>query len=192
MMKKYTFILFDWDGCLAQTLQIHLKAYKDTFAEYGIFPSDFEVTKKVFGDWNGPAHLGVKDVKTFTDKYLARVHKSFIDAPLYPHALSMVQTLSQSGKKLALVTTSTVQLIAPAIERVGMDQFFSVVLTAEDVTHHKPDAEIVNKALEKLDGKGEEAVIIGDSKSDLGAAQNVGIDSVLFYPPDHELFYPLE
>ncbi len=34
--------------------------------------------------------------------------------------------------------------------------------------------------------------MIGDSDKDLGAANNFGIDSVLFYPPEHKKFYDIE
>ena len=34
--------------------------------------------------------------------------------------------------------------------------------------------------------------MVGDTDKDLGAAANFGIDSMLFYPPEHEKFYPLE
>lgn len=31
--------------------------------------------------------------------------------------------------------------------------------------------------------------MIGDSDKDIGAAANLGIDSILFYPPEHEKFH---
>ena len=189
MKKNYKYLLFDWDGCLAKTLQIHLDAYKKTFNEYNIFPTDFEVTQKVFGDWNGPAKLGVEDVKTFTDIYLARVAVNLPLASLYPHALNTLQELTKAGKKLALVTTSTIKFVQPVLEKTKMSDLFTVVLAAEDVAEHKPAPEIVYTAIEKLKGNKEECIIIGDSKSDLGAALNAGIDSVLFSPNDHKLFY---
>lgn len=34
--------------------------------------------------------------------------------------------------------------------------------------------------------------MIGDTEKDIAVANNAGIDSVLFYPPEHEEFYSLE
>jgi len=194
MSKNYQYLLFDWDGTLAQTLQTHLKALKDTFSEYEIFPTDFEVTKKVFGDWSGPLKLGVNqaDLDVFISKYLKRVNKEVIKAPLYPGVKEMIKNLSEQGKSLALVTTSATQLVEPALEITGMKELFPVILAAEDVTNHKPAAEIIEKALLQLGGTKEEAIIIGDSKSDLGAALNAGIDSVFFSPSEHDVFYSKE
>lgn len=53
-MKTYTYILLDWDGCLAKTLDLWLEVYQQTFAEYNIFPEDKAIIQQVFGDWNGP------------------------------------------------------------------------------------------------------------------------------------------
>src|SRR5581483_9741789 len=80
----------------------------------------------------------------------------------------------------------------PPVTNNNVKKYFDVILTKEDVIHHKPNPEIVYKALEKLDGIKEEAIVVGDSKKDLGAAQSAGIDSLLFYPEQHKKFYSLE
>ena len=61
-------------------------------------------------------------------------------------------------------------------------------LTMNDVTRHKPDPETAEAVLKKLaahdgrewsDALRKEAIFIGDTKYDIGCAQNAGIDSVL-------------
>jgi phosphoglycolate phosphatase-like HAD superfamily hydrolase len=34
--------------------------------------------------------------------------------------------------------------------------------------------------------------MVGDSASDIGAANNAGVDSILFFPPSHSRFYDIE
>lgn len=188
-MKHYDFILYDWDGCIAQTLQVHLQAYKETFEEYNIHPSDYEIIHTVFGDWNGPARLGVKDIEVFTQKYVTRVNATFATAPLYPNAFNTIRTLTKAKKQLAVLTTSKHETIDAALLKTQIAQFIQVVLAAEDVQNSKPHPEIIETALRRMDGSKDRAVIIGDSKSDLGAANNAGIDSILFAPKSHEQFY---
>jgi pyrophosphatase PpaX len=189
--KTYTNLLFDWDGCIAKTLQIHMAAYKQTFAEYDLYPSQEDIAHKVFGDWEGSLNVGLDraDLDAFVNTYLERVDAQFSDAPLYPNAFEVVEHFSATDKKLAVVTSSTIKHVGPALEKTKLKDFFDVVLAAEDVQQHKPAAEIVEKVLALTGGIKAEAIIIGDSKSDLGAAQNAGIDSVLFFPEDHKLFY---
>lgn len=191
-MKQYKFILLDWDGCLAKTLDIHLQSYEKTFAEYGIYPEDREITQKVFGDWNGPKKLGITDIDTYTKKYLNRVNKAYPTVGLYEDVFETLTVLKNMEKKLALITTSLKSTVQPALANNNLTNMFDVFLGSEDVIKHKPDPEIIFKALDLLNGEKNQAIIIGDSKSDLGAASNAGIDSLLFFPEYNKAFYDLK
>lgn len=190
-MKKYNYILLDWDGCLAKTLDIWLIAYKQTFAEYDLYPSDETITKEVFGDWKGPIKVGIRNIDEYTQKLLAKVDRRYSKAPLYENVASTIFELKTRRKKLALISTSKKAMIVEALENCKLSTSFDVILAAEDVTNHKPDPEIINRVLEGLGGNKAETVIIGDSKSDLGAAKNAGIDSILYYSKHNEKFYSI-
>lgn len=191
-MKQYKYILFDWDGCLAMTLDVWLQSYKEVFAEYNVYPEDKEIALKAFGDWNAPLKFGVSDVDTFAKKMIEKVNERYSTLNLYDGVKETLRTLKEKDKKIALLTTSTSDLVLPALEHHQLKQYFDVILTAESVTKHKPDPEIIDKALQEMNGKKELSIIIGDSKSDLGAAQNADIDSILFYPDHNHLLYELE
>jgi HAD superfamily hydrolase (TIGR01509 family) len=187
----YSTFLFDWDGCLAQTLQIWLDSYKTVFAEYEIYPSDKDVTSKVFGDWNGPMKLGIsqEDIDEYTRKLLAMVNERIKTVPLYADAKEVIIELKKRGKKLALVTTSKKESYEEALKLHGLTEKFDVILDADSVTEHKPSPEIILKALEGLSAEKASALMLGDSQRDIQAANNAGVDSLLFYPPQHDLFY---
>lgn len=191
-MKQYKYILFDWDGCLAKTLDIHLESYKKTFAEFGIYPEDQTITEEVFGDWNGPKKLGIKDINAYTKKYLKRVNEIYPTVVLYEGVTETLNTLKDNGKKLALLTTSLKPTVQPALEHYNLTNMFEIFLSAEDVKNHKPDPEIINKAIKQLNGKKEQSIIIGDSKSDLSAANNAKIDSILYFPEHNKIFYSID
>lgn len=90
---------------------------------------------------------------------------------------------------MALLTTSLRTTVEPALKRHHLLSQFEIILTGEDVKNHKPDPEIIEKALVALEGNKGAAIIIGDSKSDLGAAHNAGIDPLLYFPMHNRLFY---
>lgn len=174
------------------TLDLTLNAYKKTFAEYDVHPTNQEITHQVFGDWNGPKKFGVEDINGFTEKYLKRVHDGYPHVQLYDGVKETLTTLHEKGKKMALLTTSLDTTVQPSLEQHGLSHFFEFILTANDVSNHKPDPEVIHKALEKFGGDKDHSIIIGDSKSDLGAAQNAGIDSLLFFPEHNKPFYDEE
>ena len=193
MNKSYEYILFDWDGCLAKTLDLILDLYRQLFSEFGMPKTDEELIS-IWGDWRGPLRLGIseKDLPLWIEKYKARLSSGAPNVELYDGVREMLETLKHHGKRIALLSSSEKAAIEPAIDRHNLRSYFEIFLFAEDVQQHKPAPEIIEKALQLFGGTKEQAIIIGDSKSDLGAAHNAGIDSLLYYPKHNEKFYTKE
>jgi HAD superfamily hydrolase (TIGR01509 family) len=191
-MKTYEYILFDWDGCLAMTLDIWIESFKEVFAEYKLYPSDQEITTIAFLNWEGPRQLGITDTELFKTKMKQRVSEKSNGVLLYDGVVETLKKLKAKNKKLALLTTSLEDLISPALEQYELRLYFDTILTAESVTMHKPDPQVIELAITHLKGNKESAIMIGDSVSDLGAAKNAGIDSILFYPKHNERFYTMD
>lgn len=188
-MKIYKYILFDWDGCLARTLQVWLATYKTLFTEYGVEIEEKEITEHVFGDISAPAKYGVKDNDNFMNKMFQKMNEEFKHIGLNQHAKEVLDILKEKNKNMAIISTSSREGLIPALEFNHLSKYFPIVLAKEDVTKHKPDPEVINKALEKMGGNKKEAIIIGDSKKDIEAGYNAKVDSMLYYPPEHSLFY---
>lgn len=191
-MKRYAYVLFDWDGCLAKTLDIWLAAYKEVFAQYHIYPEDKTITQQVFGDWEGPKKLGIDNIEEYNKKLLVALNKKYSTLELYDHALDVLQELKKRTKVLALITSSKKQTVLPVLDDRQLTSFFQSILTAEDVTKHKPDPEVIFKTMRALNADKARTLLVGDSKSDVEGAKNAGIDCVLFYPKHNELFYDKE
>ena len=51
---------------------------------------------------------------------------------------------------------------------------------------------MLEKGMSNLKGNKNEAIMIGDSRKDLEAANNAGIDSILVYPKSHSIFYKFD
>lgn len=117
------------------------------------------------------------------------VEQNYQNAKLYDGAKDVLHAVHSAGKKIALVTSSKPSIVEPALQKHQIIDLFDTILTAEDVSKLKPDPEIIFKALDIMGGNKEEAIIIGDSKSDLLAGRAADIASALFYPPSHQLFY---
>ncbi len=193
MKKSYDYILFDWDGCLAKTLDVILELYRQLFVEFGSPKTDQELIS-IWGDWRGPLRLGISEenLPKWIEKYKAGLISETPKVDLYPGAREMLQQLKENGKKLALLSSSENSSIELALDRHSLRSFFETFLYAGDVEQHKPHPEIIEKALSLMGGTQEKVIIIGDSKSDLGAAENAGIDSMLFYPQHNQKFYTKE
>lgn len=186
-MKKYKYILFDWDGCLAQTLGVWMGAYKIIYAQYGIHPTELEIAHH-FGDWESPKYFGITDVEGCVKKLDKIAGNELKKVALYEGAKELLHKL-HAEKRLALLSSSPGEIIREAVKYNKLKDYFDVVLTGEDVTNHKPHPEMIEKGLNLLGGTKEEAIMIGDSRKDLEAANNAHVDSLLFYPESHSIYY---
>jgi len=149
---------------------------EDIASSFGMFPQ-FVVA------W------GLKDVDAIVEEAdkLAKIKMPEVD--LYPDALEVLNGLRDMGKHLALVTTTLHENVRHLLEKFQILDYFEVIVAGDDVTNHKPHPESLERALSLLVGRANEAIMIGDSDKDLRAANNAGIDSVLFFPPEHRKFY---
>jgi HAD superfamily hydrolase (TIGR01549 family) len=186
------FILLDWDGNLAKTLDVWLEACRIPLQKRGLDLSDAEIATcfgapvKRFYEW------GITDVDAAIGEMEQLAKQSLANVALYPDALAVLEELENRGKQMALITTSKHDFVKHLLDKYDMTHYFAIIVAGDDVTHHKPHPEPLEKAIELLGGNKEEAIMIGDSDKDIGAAKNAAIDSILFYPPEHSRFYSLE
>lgn len=191
-MKKYNYILLDWDGNLAKTLDLWLIACRNAIEARGIYKSDKEISASFGSFMDKMKSWGITDIEAAMEDADQQAKALIPNVELYPDALEVLEELHDKGRRLALVTTSHKDVVSPLLEKYNLSGLFDVVVTHEDVTFHKPHAEPLEKALKLLGGRKDEALMVGDTDKDIGAGKNAEIDSVLFYPPEHSKFYNLE
>src|SRR5262245_17288873 len=93
--------------------------------------------------------------------------------------IAVLPALKAQGRRLGIVTAKRHRTVALALERFpALADAFDVVVGFEDTSRHKPDAEPVLLAVEKFEGTPAEAVYVGDSPFDIGAAKAAGVFSV--------------
>lgn len=191
-MKKYQYFLFDWDGNLAQTLDVWLQCLKIALENRGHYLLDKEIGADFEAFKTRATQSGIRDVEAIVQEAYDLSANKLPYAELYPDALLVLEALHAKDKKLALVTTSKHDRIDASLAYYHLDQLFDSIICGDDVTNVKPDAEPLKKALALLGGNNKEAIMIGDSEKDIQGAYNAEIDSVLFYPPQHQVFYDLD
>ena len=93
--------------------------------------------------------------------------------------LSLLPGLAAEGRKLGIVTAKRHRTVSLALDRFpALADALDVVIAHEDTERHKPDPDPVLLAVERLGGEPNEAVYVGDSPFDIGAAKAAGVFSV--------------
>lgn len=194
--SKYskTYILFDWDGCLAKTLDIWLDVYKEVVKKRGIeVENELDFVEKSFGKWEkGFEDVGVKDAVVAYKEALQLVENRMPTVELYPNARELLNALKENDIKMSLITSSFRHLVEPALNFHNLTDFFECIITKDETKIGKPDPWLVDTALEIMHGNKEKSLIIGDSDHDILTGHNAGITSVLSFPEHNTKFYRKE
>ena len=191
-IKSVDLFLFDWDGCLANTLHIWVEAWEATFSSFGVDISRKQIIADAFGNWLAPQEMGIENTDLFAAELYQEVAKRLIRAELHKGAKEILEMLKLQGKKIALVTSSHLSVVEPVLSRYEIDSLFDVKLGEAEVTKHKPDPEVINLALRTTGSDRARAIMIGDSVKDVEAAKNSAVKSCVFYPKVNQAFYKSE
>lgn len=172
-------ILFDMDGTLVDSENYYtsksfdwLKQYKkdaDIKDVYKIVGLNMTDTYKTMAKLAG---ISFEKCKASYDEYFLRHPINYND-----YLFSDVKdTLSKlKGKyKLCVCTSSTKEMLDSFIKDCDLD-IFDLTLSSDDVINSKPNPEVYLKALDRLNIKGEEAIVVEDSSSGILAGKNAGI-----------------
>jgi HAD superfamily hydrolase (TIGR01549 family) len=187
--KKYDYILLDWDGNIAKTLQIWLEGCREVLLKYGHDLSDKEIGAS-FGAFTDLAErLNIPDSHKLMQEADEISSRKLPEAELYPNAIEVLEHFRKLKKPMALITSSSHGHIEPILKKYNLLDFFEVIITGEDVINRKPHPEPILKAIEALGATKESSLMIGDSDKDIGAANNAKVDCILFYPKEHKKFY---
>ncbi len=188
---NYSTILFDFDGTITPSLPLWLRAYQFALETYGIAIGAKEVVDSCFyRSWSDVvAHFDLSCEKEFGRLVHEGLENAFDEAKLFENVPDVLEELLMRNVKLGIVTSSMKRVVSQFLTAQGLDRYFTVVITADDITNFKPHPEPVFEALRRLEGLPESCLFIGDSSVDMMAATNAGTSKCLFFPQEHLQFY---
>lgn len=91
---------------------------------------------------------------------------------LFPNVVETLRYFHDKG--LAVVTSKEVRFTELMLDHFGIAKYFDAIVGGDTTPARKPDPQPVLEALRLLGGKADEAVMIGDSESDIVAGRNAG------------------
>jgi pyrophosphatase PpaX len=172
-------VIFDIDGTLTQTNELIFASFNhvaekhlgrrfkppEIIALFG--PPEEGALVKVFGPENLDAIM--KDLLAF---YAAN-HDSM--ASLHQGMDHILGYLKSRGVKLAVFTGKGRHTAKITLEALHIAGFFDLIVSGNDVIHHKPHPEGILQVLETFNLKPKDALMVGDSLSDINASRAAGV-----------------
>lgn len=177
-------VIFDSDGVVVETVNLHFKAWKKMFSEYDKEFSFDDYKKKVDGI---PRISGAKAILTDLsldeiEKAAARKQKYFLEflekegVRPYKGTLDLINGLKNDNIKVAVISASKNCLAV--LEKAGIKGLFDVIVTGDDATKGKPDPEIFLLASERLKLNTDECIVFEDAVLGVEAAKKGGFKCI--------------
>lgn len=105
----------------------------------------------------------------------------------YPGVIETLTALKAKGAKMAVLTNKPHALAEAILPAMGLAEFFPVVYGSGKRPYSKPDARLVPEVLADIGADKAQAVMVGDSITDVETAHNGGIPAIILpygYTPD--------
>ena len=173
-------LIFDLDGCLIDSSGVQKKAFFGAYEE--VVGDDncptYEEYIKYTGDSvdNVMKKLGLPDAMAPVFRRISE--ESVEEIIVFEEAIDYIRSIKKDFK-IAICTGKDRYRVIDILKHYHIDDCFDALVCADDVTHHKPHPEPVEKALEALNISASEALMIGDGLGDIRSAAAAGVPSVL-------------
>lgn len=168
-------VIFDLDGLLADTENLHRTAYQQVFAELGVELSGEQYSDHWIRSGKGIADF-LNERKLPFDPALVRrrkgrLYEQMIADGVEPMPGSLELLSSLKGRKgLALATSSYPKDAYSVLGALGFENFFSCIVAKSDVERIKPHPDIFLHAAEKMGVTPQQYVVIEDAEKGVLAA----------------------
>ncbi len=96
----------------------------------------------------------------------------------FPEVPETLSRLRADGLRIGVVTSKMPAPAKRGLDRAGLLGLVDVVVDAGSTPRHKPDPAPVLLALERLQGRPEDAVFIGDAPVDIAAGRAAGVRTI--------------
>ncbi|MEM7400400.1 MAG: phosphoglycolate phosphatase [Pseudomonadota bacterium] len=134
------------------------------------------IKRALTGEVSGepPATLFKQAQQLFFDLYAEHIN---VQSTMYAGALEGLTELHERGYMLACVTNKPRRFTPPLLRAFEIDGFFEYLICGDDLAVKKPDPQVLQTVLKQADLSPFQAVMVGDSASDMKAANAANMQS---------------
>ena len=180
-------VLFDVDGTLVDTNDLHAAAWREAFLNFGLDKPVEEIRWQVgkggdnlipslFPDLNGPRREEIEEFRgdLFKRDYLPR-------ATPFPGVRDLFERLAAGGIRIVLASSSHTEEVDYHLSLIACADLVSATTSKDDVESSKPCPDIFAAALRRVAPLGaDEVAVVGDTPWDAKAAGKLGLRTVGF------------
>lgn len=179
-------VIFDIDGTLVDSVDLHAQAWKETFKQYGKDVPYQQVRHQIGkgGDQLMPVFFSQEELDEFgreMEEYRAQMYKRdyMPRVRAFPEVRELFLKVKGDGKRIALASSAKEDELGAYKKIAQIEDLVEEETSADDAEKSKPHPDIFAAALEKLgDIKPSEAIVVGDTPYDAEAARKISLRTI--------------
>ena len=153
----------------------------------------------VTGDYQDFGKIGVaalmmvaqnNDIEITEEQAVTAIKTPLLSLPAHPDVKAGLKALKEQGFKLVSLTNSSNKGVETQFKNAGLTDYFDKRMSIEDIKVYKPDLRAYAWALEQLNIKPEEALMVAAHGWDVAGAKAAGLQTAFVARPGKAL-YPL-
>jgi beta-phosphoglucomutase len=178
-------VILDMDGVIIDSNPFHRMVWKEFLERHGVAVDEPMFKNVIFGTPGDQTIRKLLQPDLTTDQvtlYLEEIdttYRSIISGSeqIFPVSglYNFLDFIKEIGFKIALATSAPPENISLILERLGITEYFDVIVDKTHVTRGKPDPEVYLKTLENLKTDREYCVVFEDSLAGVRSALQAGI-----------------
>lgn len=200
-MSELTTLLFDVDGTLAETEEIHRQSFNKAFEQAGL---DWHWSQALYRELLAVTG-GKERIKYFLkmhlpdfkapqnlDDFVAGLHAAKTDIytttvadggmGMRPGVKRLLEEARRAGLRLGIATTTTPANVSALLQHnlaPGSESWFEIIAAGSVVPAKKPAPDIYTYAMEQMGVSAEECLAFEDSENGLRSARDAGLATLV-------------
>ena len=180
-------MIFDLDGTLVDSNDLHVQAWNEAFQHFGKHFSMEQLRAQIGkgSDQYLPEFLSPDELKTIgkqIDEYRSALfRKKFLpQVKPFPKVRALFERIRRDGKRIALASSSKKDDVKTYTDLARISDLVDCQSTADDAEESKPAPDVFEASLGKLDLPASDAIAVGDTRFDVEAANKLDLRTIGF------------
>jgi HAD superfamily hydrolase (TIGR01549 family) len=179
-------VIFDIDGTLVDSVDMHANAWQETFRHFGKEIPYEKVRHQIGkgGDQLMPVFFSKEELDKFgeeMEKYRGELYKReyLPKVRAFPHVRELFLKIKNDGLRLALASSAKEDELGAYKKIARIEDLVEEETSADDADKSKPHPDIFEAALERLGSvEPHEAIVVGDTPYDAEAAGKIRLRTI--------------
>lgn len=186
-------IIFDMDGTITLTEELHHRAFSEVFKKFGVEYGLIMHVRRFAGAGSEQtfktifAERGIQLSDEDLAKCIAEKKELYtkivqeIEIPTVPGVSEFIQRIHKKGlKKIIATGNSNLDAVRFILKKVALLDYFPDILSIKEVAHGKPFPDVFLEAAKRIGCAANECVILEDALNGVQAAKSAGIRCIAF------------